>query len=628
MADESMAEDGPAPDAEAPQPEVPPRADAPEADGPQDDAEVAPEPELSVPAGRTKRYVAGLLSALIPGAGHLVLGRRLLAGVFFAPILVLAGAIVVLLLTNDRAGLAARLVDPAVLAGFLVLQLGILAWRLVALGSSLAIARPPRYGAVDVLPVALLAGLVILPQAYLGTVTNIARQTALEVFQPADAGPVWHPSASPSTTPTTLPSGVTPAPGASAPSPTPAIHRLTVLLIGEDSGVGRQTALTDTMIVASLDPIGKTVSMLSIPRDLVDAPIPGGGVWHEKINSLAAYARHHPETFPGSNGDGQAVLAGTISELIGVPIDYWAQVNLGGLIRIVDTVDGVDVAVAHGFCDPGYDEYGQQGFGIPAGRWHLSGSQALAYARVRKASGESDFTRAARQQEILVGLRDALVRGGFLGDPIGFLEAIGQTLRTNVPPSVLPDAARFASEIGRDRVFQAVIRYPLVRPTPQPDPRGSIQIPDVAGIRVLAASLFPDPGIEPVVALGAAGGDQSSGGATGGGSGTSPAASPTPTPVVMPTIEPGTTAVPGGRAPNAPRVVCRAPAPTSTPKPSATPAPSPSPSGPEASPVPSGSDEPSGSGEPSPTVGNFPAVTPSPTAGASSDPAAPPSAAP
>src|ERR1035437_3439398 len=74
-------------------------------------------------------------------------------------------------------------------------------------------------------------------------------------------------------------------------------------------------------------------------------------------------------------------------------------------------------------------------------RHHLGGYAALAYARVRKASGESDFTRAARQQELLNGIRDAIVKGGFLKDPIGLLQAIGQTLSTNVPRSILPDLA-------------------------------------------------------------------------------------------------------------------------------------------------------------------------------------------
>ena len=84
---------------------------------------------------------------------------------------------------------------------------------------------------------------------------------------------------------------------------------MTVLLLGMDSGIDRNTALTDTMIVASLDPVLKTVSMVSVPRDMVDVPLARGGVFHPKVNGLVSYVRWHPDQFPGYRGSGQAVLA-------------------------------------------------------------------------------------------------------------------------------------------------------------------------------------------------------------------------------------------------------------------------------------------------------------------------------
>ena len=104
-----------------------------------------------------------------------------------------------------------------------------------------------------------------------------------------------------------------------------------------DSGVGRNTALTDTMIVASLDPVGRTVSMASIPRDLVDVPLPDGRTFKGKINGLVSYVRWHPGKFPGAR-DGQSVLAAAIGGLLGLEIDMWAQVNLGGFVYLVDSV--------------------------------------------------------------------------------------------------------------------------------------------------------------------------------------------------------------------------------------------------------------------------------------------------
>jgi LCP family protein required for cell wall assembly len=250
------------------------------------------------------------------------------------------------------------------------------------------------------------------------------------------------------------------------------------------------------MIVVSLDPVAQTVSMVSIPRDVVDVPLSDGRRFRGKINSLVSYARHHPKQFPGSNGTGFDVLMDALGTLLKQPISYYAKVDLGGFVRVVDTLDGVNVMVERSFCDSHYSEYGyENGFAISKGKHHLNGNQALAYARVRKPAGESDFTRAARQQEVVQGIRDSIVRGGFINDPIGLLKAVGRTVETNVPRKVLPDLADAASHITRKQTYRAVITHPLVKGAF--DSRGSIQKPDVAGIRKLGASIFTPSGTLP-----------------------------------------------------------------------------------------------------------------------------------
>jgi len=267
-----------------------------------------------------------------------------------------------------------------------------------------------------------------------------------------------------------------------------------VLLIGMDSGIGRNTLLSDTMIVVSLDPVGKTVSMASIPRDMVDVPLPDGRKFRGKINSLVSYARWHPGKFPGAK-DGQSVLAAALGTLLDLKIDSWAQVNLPGFVSLVDAVNGVNINVTDGFCDPRYKEYGIKGFNITPGRYHMDGEEALAYARVRKATGESDFTRAGRQQEVIAALRDKMVRGAFLDNPSRFLRSIGQTITTNIRPSFIADYIGIASDIGRKDVFRVVIDHPLVKSGY--DVRGSIQVPQVKKIRALAARLFTPTGVRP-----------------------------------------------------------------------------------------------------------------------------------
>src|SRR6185295_5235195 len=121
---------------------------------------------------------------------------------------------------------------------------------------------------------------------------------------------------------------------------------------------------------------------------------------------------------------------------------------------------------------------------------------ALAYARIRHSYGESDFTRAARQGDIVVAARDQVVRGGFLNDPAGFIEAMGELLKTSLDPSTIATYLDTAVSIKRDHMYRAVIQYPLVHGAAN-DPRGSVLIPRMDLIRDLAARAFPVAGTLP-----------------------------------------------------------------------------------------------------------------------------------
>jgi LCP family protein required for cell wall assembly len=525
-----------------------------------------------------------ILNALIPGLGHLVAGRRRAALVLALPVLALLGLGVIVVAGGSLTSFAARLFDPAVLAAVLLLDLLLLLWRLGALVAVRRIA-PIRATASTVVAGVVAVAIVLVPHLYVAGLTVEARDAALAVYAPVDSGGAWVPTetappvasddpdfgvASPSRSgEPSAPASVSPS-----PSPTPAVPRVNVLLIGVDSGTGRNTALTDTMIVASLDPVGKTVSMVSIPRDMVDVPLPDGRSYRGKINGLASYVRWHPKKFPGAS-DGQSVLAAALGELLGVEIDMWAQVNLGGFVYLVDAVGGINVSVTDGFCDPRYKEYGIAGFNINPGRYHFDGEHALAYARVRKASGESDFTRAARQQEVIAALRDKIVKGGLLENPGKFLRGIGQTVTTNIKSAVIADYIDVASQVGRKDTFRVVITRPMVKSGY--DARGSIQVPNLESIKAMAARLFTPTGVRPegfdtMPAAGSGPTRSASSSSTCGIRATPrPTAKPTPKPPPMPTAEP--TQAPTA-APTEPPPEPTAPPPAPTePPPEATPAP-------------------------------------------------------
>jgi LCP family protein required for cell wall assembly len=446
-----------------------------------------------------------LLAAIFPGLPHLLRGRRGWAALLALPVIVPVAALVLWALATSGLSVAARLIDPGVLTALLGVQALVLLWRLAAIGAVRVLA-PMRPQASTVLALVVAVAFVVGPQAVAASLTLDARDAAAAAFAPVGEGGAWVPNetappvasndpdfGTASPTPGTSVDTASPSPSVT-PSPTAAVERVNVLLIGVDAGVGRNTFLTDTMMVASLDPVARTVSMASIPRDTVDVPLPDGRVFKQKLNSLVAYVRMNIDKFPGAK-DGESVLAAAIGQLLGLKIDLWAEVNLGGFAYLVDSVGGINIKVTSAFCDYRYKEYGITGFQISPGWWHMNGDQALAYARVRKAAGESDFTRAARQQEVVAALRDRIVRGGFLDDPAGFLRSAGQTVRTNISPSFIADWIDVASSVGREDVYRIVVGHPFV--APGYDVRGSIQIPDLAKIQAMAAGLFPPAGTRP-----------------------------------------------------------------------------------------------------------------------------------
>ena len=518
------------------------------------------------------RYVPALLTVLVPGLGHLVAGRARMAALFGLPLVLLAGVGAGLLVSTTADELLGGLLDDRVLVFLLVLQVVLLGWRLLALGSSLTDTRLPRLRLRDALPVVALVVIVTAPQAYAGVVFQAARQSASDVFaEGAAASGAWRPAATPGQTAPLSPApGATPATSATpGPSPTPTVGRVNVLILGVDAGVGRNTFLTDTMIVASLDPVAGTVSLLSFPRDLVDVPLPAGGVFSGKVNSLLSFARRNPAAFPGSNGDGHDVLMAAFGEMTGLQINYYAQVNLGGFVAVVNALGGIEVNVARAFCDPAYDEYGfVRGFSITAGRHTLNGNQALAYARIRKAAGESDLTRQTRQQEVLSGIRDRVVGGGFLGDPVGFLRAMGETVETNIPRSLVATLVDYARKVDRSRTYRAIVTGRGVIQAGY-DARGYVFIGDFGAIRARADLLFPPPGTLPpeeFLAPKAVAGRSS-------GSGVSsclPAATPKPTAKPTPRATATPVPTPSGE-PTPPPDATPVPEPTPPPEPTPTP---------------------------------------------------------
>ncbi len=425
--------------------------------------------------------VAGL-SALVPGLGQLANRRWKLALLFLVPTLVVAAVALTIVERTPRMRLLASLIAPSTLDTLLALNLALFAWRMLAVGQAFLDRRPrtmpSRWGLAGLI---VLGVLVAMPHAAANFYGTAARNAFGLFFD--------------STTPTGSVSGG--APGAIAtPGPGPN-QRITVLLLGIDKVAGRTETLTDTMIVASIDPVLGTASMVSVPRDMVGVPLGDGRTYGPKLNSLMSYANRHPTDFPKG---GIHTLEEAVGSLLGVQVDYYVMTDFYGFVKMIDDVGGVDVVVQHGFNDPMYDAWDGTtshwgtGWSVTAGPHHFDGLNALAYARSRYAPGESDFTRAARQQQILLAFKQKLMSGGDLLFQLpDLLKTLGDTVHTDLPPERLPDLAAIGDGLDMSKVVHAVVEAPFVRGTMKA-PYGSVQVPNLPAIAELGAHMFPPVG--------------------------------------------------------------------------------------------------------------------------------------
>lgn len=196
--------------------------------------------------------------------------------------------------------------------------------------------------------------------------------------------------------------------------------RINILLIGMGGKNHDGGYLADTIMLVSIKPSTKQVSMISIPRDMT-VPVADGS-WR-KINSINATAEAKKA------GSGGAAMTEALSNLLGTPITYYVRADFQGFINIIDEMGGVTVNVENTLDDYSYPILGEednpnyysryQHLHVDTGLQKMDGSLALKFARSRHGiNGEgSDFARARRQQLIIQAVKDKLLSTNTLLKP-------------------------------------------------------------------------------------------------------------------------------------------------------------------------------------------------------------------
>ncbi len=255
---------------------------------------------------------------------------------------------------------------------------------------------------------------------------------------------------------------------------------LTVLVMGLQAGGASTSPLTDSMMVVWLDPKTRSAGMLSVPRDLW-VEIPGHG--YGRINE--AYE------------DGGANLAElTVEQAIGVPIQYYAVISYSAFEKLVDDAGGVTVDVPRTLQDPTFpapDEVHYEPFYLTAGVHQLNGRDALRYARERHSDPLGDLGRATRQQQIILALRDQLLRPRSIARLRALLTDAQGTVKTDFPLDEVPALALIAANIPAANVKRDVLQYANQAVSDWQTPAGaSVLLPNQTAVdRVVRATFGP-----------------------------------------------------------------------------------------------------------------------------------------
>jgi LCP family protein required for cell wall assembly len=273
------------------------------------------------------------------------------------------------------------------------------------------------------------------------------------------------------------------------PEPWDGTSRVTILILGLEYNDWRGGGYShsDSMILLSIDPISKKASMLSLPRDLwVSIP----GFDYGRINE--AHLNGDAYKLPGG---GPELARQTVERFIGVPVQYVAVIDYYAFIGFIDELGGVQVKpeeyVTLEMLNSAYEEVLSPGQTVT-----LNGELALAYIRSRESSG-GDIDRAKRQQEVIVSIRNRILKHHSIPELVAKAPALYQELSSGIYTNMnLQEAIQLgvlALQIDLNNIEKGIIGYDMVIPTKSPNGEAILKpIPDK--IRVLRDQLFTTSG--------------------------------------------------------------------------------------------------------------------------------------
>ncbi len=201
-----------------------------------------------------------------------------------------------------------------------------------------------------------------------------------------------------------LPAGAREIPSAHEP--------VNILLIGQDDHSDTGSSRSDSILLWTYHPGRKTLTLTSILRDLY-IPIPGHG--SNRINAAFAYG-------------GMDLLEQTVEENFQIPVDGSILVDFTRFPPLIDLLGGVTLDLR---ADEAEAINERTKSNLTAGKYLLNGDQALAYVRIRKLDNDGDFSRTARQRNLIQALVESY-RNATLPQLLQVLEEAVSLVETNM----------------------------------------------------------------------------------------------------------------------------------------------------------------------------------------------------
>jgi LCP family protein required for cell wall assembly len=421
--------------------------------------------------GVARALALTFVSAVLWGFAHLWMGRRK-AGLSLLALYWLTVAVLVVVSTAYRDRLLAWAVRPGLLTAITIgsLVFGML-WVTIVL-RSYQIARPDgvpiiRRTAANATVGALCVALCV-PFGWAARSTHVYRDTLTSIFQTGD--------------------GVKKV---DADNPWAGKPRVNILLLGGDAARNRVGVRTDSMTLASIDTSTGDTVLLSLPRNLENAPMPAGPARSRfpfgfsgdgplnpgLLNEVYQYAEDHPGMVPGvpAKRRGPALITATISEILGQSIDYYILVDMFGFADIIDAMGGVRMRIDESI------PYGQEGDVIRPGDRKLRGKEALWYGRSRNNS--DDYTRMGRQKCLLRAIAQQANPQRVLTRFEKLARATKRAISTDIPQDLLPALISLSGKVKAGAEITSLQFVPPLISTGRPDFRE---------IRRLAAKAIAD----------------------------------------------------------------------------------------------------------------------------------------